>query len=97
MRPRSFVVLAIALVVASLLGIAIGAVTIPLGDVWAALRGIGEPTVLAIVRDVRLPRVMLAAGVGAALGMSGAVLQGTLHNALAEPYLLGISGGGAVG
>jgi len=49
------------------------------------------------VRDLRLPRVALAALVGAALGASGAALQGVLRNALAEPYLLGVSGGAAVG
>ena len=59
--------------------------------------GHGDPTVVAIVRSVRLPRVVLAACVGAALGMSGAAMQGTLRNALAEPYLLGVSGGAAVG
>jgi iron complex transport system permease protein len=85
------------LAAAVLAGVGLGTVTIPIGDVWQALLGAGEPSTLAIVRDVRLPRVVLAAAVGAALGMSGAVLQGTLHNALAEPYLLGISGGAAVG
>jgi iron complex transport system permease protein len=49
------------------------------------------------VRELRLPRVALAALVGAALGGSGAALQGVLRNALAEPYLLGVSGGAAVG
>jgi iron complex transport system permease protein len=72
-------------------------VNLSLGDVWRALSGTGDASAIAIVRGVRLPRVALAAGVGAALGMSGSVLQGTLQNALAEPYLLGISGGAAVG
>ena len=63
----------------------------------AALAGQGDPAVVAIVRDIRLPRVVLAALVGAALGMSGAAMQGTLRNGLAEPYLLGVSGGAAVG
>ncbi len=97
MRLRLFAVLGGALVVAALAGIAIGAVTIPLGSVWRALGGAGDPALIAIVRQVRLPRVALAVALGAALGMSGAVLQGTLQNPLAEPYLLGISGGAAVG
>jgi iron complex transport system permease protein len=50
-----------------------------------------------VVRTLRLPRVTLAVLVGAGLGMSGAALQGTLRNPLAEPYLLGVSGGAAVG
>jgi iron complex transport system permease protein len=97
MRRRWVVGLVAALVAAAVLGIASGAVSLSLGDVWRALGGTGDPTTVAIVRGVRLPRVVLALLVGAALGMSGAVLQGTLHNPLAEPYLLGISGGAAVG
>jgi iron complex transport system permease protein len=77
--------------------IALGSVSIPIGDVMAALRGHGDHDTLAIVRTLRLPRVMLALLVGASLGMSGAALQGSLRNALAEPYLLGVSGGAAVG
>jgi iron complex transport system permease protein len=50
-----------------------------------------------VVRVLRLPRVVLAILVGAGLGMSGAALQGTMRNPLAEPYLLGVSGGAAVG
>jgi iron complex transport system permease protein len=50
-----------------------------------------------VVRTLRLPRVTLAILVGAGLGMSGAALQGTMRNPLAEPYLLGVSGGAAVG
>jgi iron complex transport system permease protein len=50
-----------------------------------------------VVRTLRLPRVALAMIVGAGLGLSGAALQGTMRNPLAEPYLLGVSGGAAVG
>ncbi len=80
-----------------LLGVAGGAVPLPPGAVLGALVGRGDPAAVAIVRDLRLPRVALAALVGAALGGSGAALQGVLRNALAEPYLLGVSGGAAVG
>jgi iron complex transport system permease protein len=88
-------VLLLALTMLAALGI--GAVGIPVGDVWHALFGTGETQVVAIVRDLRAPRVLLAALVGAGLAMSGAALQGTLRNPLAEPYLLGVSGGAAVG
>ncbi|MEO7965287.1 MAG: iron ABC transporter permease [Gemmatimonadaceae bacterium] len=74
-----------------------GAVSLAPHDVWNALQGDGDPVTIAIVRTVRLPRVALALCVGAALGMSGATLQGVLRNPLAEPYLLGVSGGAAVG
>jgi iron complex transport system permease protein len=79
------------------LAVGVGAVPLGAGDVWRALLGAGDETTVAIVRALRLPRVALAALVGAGLGMSGAALQGTLRNALAEPYLLGVSGGAAVG
>ncbi len=78
-------------------GVGAGAVALPPGAVLGALAGRGDPATAAIVRDLRLPRVALAALVGAALGGSGAALQGVLRNALAEPYLLGVSGGAAVG
>jgi len=88
---------AVALLVVVMLGLIVGAVSLPIADVIAALKGQGDQTTLAIVRDLRLPRVLLAALVGAGLAMSGGALQGTLHNPLAEPYLLGVSGGAAVG
>ena len=100
MSPRSFLVglglctLAVLLAAAA---IALGTVSIPLVDVWRALGGEGDPSTVAIVRTLRLPRVALGALVGAALGMTGGALQGALRNALAEPYLLGVSGGAAVG
>jgi iron complex transport system permease protein len=89
--------LATALVLVAIIAVANGAVAVPLGAVIAALRGHGDPTAVAIVRDLRLPRVMLGALVGAGLGASGAAIQGALRNPLAEPYLLGVSGGAAVG
>jgi iron complex transport system permease protein len=51
----------------------------------------------AILFDIRLPRVLLAAGVGASLAVAGAALQSLLRNPLAEPYLLGVSKGAALG
>ena len=81
----------------SIVAIGTGAVRIPVGDVIRAIGGSGEESVIAIVRSLRLPRVALAALIGAGLGMSGGALQGTLRNGLAEPYLLGVSGGAAVG
>ncbi len=88
---------ALLLVLVVVLGLSIGAVSIAMRDVVDALRGIGDPSTIAIVRDLRAPRVLLAALVGAGLASSGGALQGTLRNPLAEPYLLGVSGGAAVG
>lgn len=78
-------------------GLSLGPVHIAPGDVLRALGGHGEAQAVAIVRDLRLARVVLAIITGAGLGLSGAALQGTLRNPLAEPYLLGVSGGAAVG
>lgn len=98
-RFRSWYWLALALVLlaVSIVAVATGPVSVSLRGVIDALRGRGDPTAIAIVRDLRMPRVVLAALVGAGLGASGAALQGALRNPLAEPYLLGVSGGAAVG
>ena len=77
--------------------IAYGAVPLSAHAVVDAIAGRGDPVTVAIVRTLRLPRAVLALLVGAGLGMAGAALQGALRNALAEPYLLGVSGGAAVG
>ena len=96
-RAALWIVLASALLAAALAGLAIGPVRLTLAEVWYALGGRGDVTAVAIMRDIRAPRVVLAGLVGAALAMSGAALQGTMRNPLAEPYLLGVSGGAAVG
>jgi len=96
-RRTPVLLLALLLPVSVLVALAVGAVPVPLGAVWQGLWGGGDPVLRAIVHDVRLPRVVLALLVGASLGTSGAALQATLRNALAEPYLLGVSGGAAVG
>ena len=85
------------LIAISATAVALGAIAIPLSEELRALLGKGDSVTVAIVRDLRLPRVTLAALVGAGLGASGAALQGALRNPLAEPYLLGVSGGAAVG
>jgi iron complex transport system permease protein len=91
---------AVAVALAGLLaivGVGVGAVTLAPGAVWEALWSRGNSETIAIVQGLRLPRVALGMLVGAALGVSGTTLQTTLRNPLAEPYLLGVSGGAAVG
>ena len=98
MSRRQFWPLAfVALVLMAVAGVAIGTVPLSPLDVLNALRGEGEESVQAIVRTLRVPRVVLAALVGAGLAVSGCALQGVMRNPLAEPYLLGVSGGAAVG
>jgi iron complex transport system permease protein len=97
MRPRTWFFLFVALALAALAGLALGPVRLAPADIWAALLGNGDANAIAIVQTLRLPRVALGVVIGAGLGMSGAALQSTLRNPLAEPYLLGVSGGAAVG
>ncbi len=86
-----------------LLGILACTVSLLAGRVWlppeALLEIFNQPDSLAstIIRDIRLPRTVLALVVGAVLGLSGAVLQGFTRNPLAEPALLGVSSGAALG
>jgi iron complex transport system permease protein len=82
---------------ALLLGVRMGAVPLSAREVLAGIRGTGDPTTVAIVQRLRLPRAVLAALVGGGLAASGAVFQALLRNPLAEPYVLGVSGGAAVG
>jgi iron complex transport system permease protein len=84
----------LAVVVASLL---IGSVPLSPREVFDALVGTGDARALTIVRDLRLPRALLGALVGGALAVAGAALQALLGNPLADPYLLGVSGGAACG
>jgi iron complex transport system permease protein len=89
--------LAAAAAAAILLAVRVGAVPLALGEVADALRGRGEPTTVAIVQGLRVPRAVLAAMVGGCLAAAGATFQALLRNPLAEPYILGVSGGAAVG
>lgn len=91
--------LAAVLAIATLLGISIGSTGNHLKQVLAILfKGQPMDSVLAtIVWQIRLPRVILAFLVGAALSLGGLVFQALLRNPLAEPYILGISGGSAIG
>lgn len=85
------------IVIAAILGVAIGSTSIPASHVIAAFTGTGDPVERAILIDLRLPRVILGLTVGAMLGIGGAALQGYLRNPLAEPSVLGASNGAALG
>ncbi len=83
--------------VAAVAGVLFGSVPIGLDDVAAVLTGGGDQLHRDIIFQLRLPRVLLAALVGGGLAIAGATLQALLRNPLAEPYILGISGGASVG
>jgi iron complex transport system permease protein len=82
-----FVVLAIVVLAAILISLFIGSVSMSPGDLLRS----------EILWQVRMPRVLLAALIGLLLSISGVILQGILRNPLADPYVLGISAGGAIG
>jgi iron complex transport system permease protein len=84
----------VVLIGAALLSIAVGARSMPLADVLdAVLRPDPGAEHHLIVRELRLPRTVLALAVGAALGLAGAVMQGVTRNPLADPGLLGVNAG----
>lgn len=97
MRSLHWLALLATLMLSGILALAFGTLDLSLGQTWSALFGEGDPTSVLVIRELRLPRTVLAALLGAGLGISGAALQGVLRNPLAEPYLLGVSGGAAVG
>lgn len=96
-RRRTLVVVALALatVAAFCASLLVGYVALPVGDVLAGLVGAGPAAPL--VQEIRLPRTILALAVGAALGLSGAALQGLLRNPLAEPGVVGVSASAGLG
>lgn len=81
------------------LGISMGSTDSGIKDIFQNLLGKKEPESMlyTIIWQIRFPRVLLAALVGAALSLGGLVFQALLRNPLAEPYILGISGGSAIG
>ncbi|WP_424214466.1 FecCD family ABC transporter permease [Streptomyces sp. BI20] len=89
--------LAVCGVVLAVLLIGTGDFEIAPGDVVASLLGHGDPADEFIVTDLRLPRVLVALLVGAALGLAGAVFQSVSRNPLGSPDMLGFEQGAAVG
>lgn len=85
------------MLLATVLGLLLGPTHLSLGEIVRALLGQAEGPTHAIVWSLRVPRVLLGALVGAALAVSGASLQGLFRNPLADPALIGVSSGSAVG
>ncbi len=106
-RPLALAVIGVVLMgVVLVAGVALGNVAIPAGDTLAMLvrRLLGVPVDVTwaasaetIIFDLRLPRVLTAMAVGAALALAGTVFQGLLRNPLADPYVLGTASGAALG
>ncbi|ALC04895.1 ABC transporter permease [Corynebacterium deserti GIMN1.010] len=99
-RIALFVVLGVVVVAASLWSIVVGQYTIPLRDlpgILAAGPAGAESMAEQVVWQIRMPRIVLGLLVGAALGVSGALLQAVFSNPLAEPSIIGVTSGAGVG
>ena len=100
LRARWVIAAAAAICLAMLVGLTIGAVSLPTAGVFREL--VGLPSTLsaqqvAILEQIRLPRVVLGLIVGGTLAISGASYQGVFRNPLADPYLLGAAAGAGLG
>ena len=91
-----FAALALIAVAAFLMALALGSADIRFDEVLQALSGSATDQVQSLVTGLRLPRAMTAFAVGGLLGVAGVLMQVLLRNPLAEPYILGSSGGAAV-
>jgi iron complex transport system permease protein len=92
-----FSVLGAALLGAVALSVSTGPLAIPIRKIAEALLHGGDDTAARVLLSLRLPRALLGALVGGALASSGVAFQALLRNPLADPYILGVSGGAAVG
>lgn len=96
--PCIFIMLSVLTAVLFCVDLSVGAVSIPVADVWAALTGGDCPDATAfIVRNIRLIKAVVALLTGAALSVSGLQMQTLFRNPLAGPYVLGISSGASLG
>ncbi|MGC7095259.1 FecCD family ABC transporter permease [Amycolatopsis lurida] len=96
-RVLGLVVLVFLLLALGAASIVFGTRTIPLGDVWTALVRPNGTEVDIIVRSLRVPRTLVGVLAGLALGAAGALMQGHTRNPLADPGLLGVTQGAALG
>lgn len=99
-RRRRLLVLTATIVialVAAVVGVTTGSFHAPLGDVASALTGTADGRTTVVVMGLRLPRIIAALAIGAALGLAGAVFQTLARNPLASPDIVGFSAGSATG
>jgi len=95
--PRSLALLAVLAAGVFCVSLLVGSSGAGLRGSLAALAGNGDEATRTVLLVVRLPRVLAAFGVGSLLALSGVLLQALFRNPLADPYVLGVSGGAAVG
>lgn len=94
---RLFLACVLALAGLMLISLGIGAVSVPVGEILERLSRDGDDPVSVILWQLRLPRILLVAWVGATLGITGAAYQGLFRNPLADPFVIGASSGAALG
>ena len=94
---RRWIALAAVALVVLLLSLVAGPADKGLQDVLSAFAGGGDAVARTVILDLRLPRALAAFGVGSALAVAGLLLQALFRNPLADPYVLGVSGGAAIG
>lgn len=99
-RRRAYltiVLLALGLAATLVWSLTAGSIAFSPAEVWAGLRGEGDGMAVEIVANLRLPRALAGLACGGLLALAGALMQVLLRNPLADPYVLGISGGASVG
>lgn len=105
LRLSAFLALCAVMVSSAMIAVTLGPADISTGEVWEIVLhhlGLSPQSPVsrlrdAIVWELRLPRVLAACGTGAGLALAGAVMQALTRNPLADPYLLGLSSGAALG
>lgn len=97
MRKSGLLLLLLLLSLGSIiLALGSGSVEIPLSRLWATLQQQGAPMHYSLITELRMPRALAAFVTGGMLALAGALMQVLLRNPLADPYILGVSGGAAV-
>lgn len=94
---RTLTGLGVMALVAMALALGAGSVTVSLPEIWQVFQGEGSSLNRTLLLDLRLPRILAAFATGGLLAVAGALMQVLLRNPLADPYVLGLSGGAAVG
>ncbi|KRE37762.1 hypothetical protein ASG73_08970 [Janibacter sp. Soil728] len=98
-RARAVVLssaLAVMVLAAMACAIALGSSELSVGRAVGAALGLGDPGDVFIVRELRLPRILVALGAGATLGASGTLMQGLMRNPLASPDIVGVTAGASL-
>jgi iron complex transport system permease protein len=96
-RAPLLILLALLAVFSLLFALSVGSVQVGWRELFAVAGGAGDPLTRSLVVELRLPRALAAFATGGMLALAGAMMQVLLRNPLADPYILGVSGGAAVG